>query len=65
VPGQKPEVLAPPGGDGYLGELNYFVECIRTGTAPTVVTAADGAAAVALCEAEAASIRSGQIVTLA
>lgn len=62
-PGQKPGVLVPPGGDGYLGELKYFVECIRNGTAPNIVTAADGAAAVALCEAEAASIQSGQVVT--
>ena len=64
VPGQKPEVLPPPGGDGYIGELTYFAECVRAGRTPTVVTATDGAEAVALCEAEAASIKSGQVVTL-
>ncbi len=65
VPGQKPEVLHPAGGDGYIGELSYFAECVRTGRAPTIVTANDGADAVALCEAEAESIRSGRLVTIA
>lgn len=65
VPGQPAEVLRPPGGDGYVGELAHLADCIRTGRAPSVVTAADGAEAVALCEAEAASIRSGKIVVLA
>ncbi len=65
VPGEKPEVLKPPGGDGYIGELAYFTECIRAGRAPEVVTPSDGADAVALCEAEAESIRTGRLVTLA
>lgn len=64
IPGQKPEVLHPLGGDGYIGELTYFAECIRSGRAPSIVTADDGAAAVALCEAEAASIKSGKFITV-
>ena len=65
VTGQPPEVLRPPGGDGYIGELTHFAECIRAGRAPSIVTPGDGAAAVALCEAEAMSIKTGQLVTLA
>jgi predicted dehydrogenase len=65
VPGQQPEVLQPAGGDGYIGELTYFADCVRAGRVPRVVTANDGADAVALCEAEAESIRSGRLVTLA
>lgn len=65
VPGQPAEVLKPPGGDGYIGELTYFTECIRAGRAPEVVTPTDGADAVALCEAEGESIRTGRLVTLA
>jgi predicted dehydrogenase len=40
------------------------VESIRAGKSPTVVTADDGAAAVAVCEAEAESIRTGLPVSL-
>lgn len=64
VEGRDPEVLKPGGLDGYAGQLKYFTDCIRSGTAPTVVTAEDGAAAVAVCEAEEASIRTGQPVVL-
>ena len=59
VPGQPAEVVQPGEGDGYIGELTYFLECVRNHRAPRRVTAADGVAAVAVCEAEAASIASG------
>jgi predicted dehydrogenase len=62
--GQPPRTIKAPGGDGYLGELSYIVECIRQRTPPSIVTARDGASAVEICEAEEESIRTGQIVSL-
>jgi predicted dehydrogenase len=64
VEGQPAQVLKPEGGDGYVGQLRHFVECVSAGKKPTVVSAADGAAAVAVCEAENESIRTGQPVRL-
>jgi predicted dehydrogenase len=64
VAGTPPVTLKPDGGDGYLGELRHFLDAVRAGRAPTVVTPADGAAAVELCEAEAESIRRGELVRL-
>ena len=64
VEGQPAEVLRPPGPDGYAGQLRHLVESIRAGTPPSVVTARDGAAAVAVCEAEEESIRTGEPVSL-
>lgn len=52
----------PSGDDGYVGEARHIVEAIRNGVAPSVVTAADGLAAVELCEAEEASIRTAGLV---
>ncbi len=64
VEGKPVEVLKPGGPDGYAGQILHLVESIRAGKPPTVVTADDGAAAVAVCEAEEASIRTGQPVSL-
>jgi predicted dehydrogenase len=64
VQGVPTATLKPDGGDGYIGELKHFVECVQAGKAPSVVTPADGAAAVALCEAEEESIRTGKLVSL-
>lgn len=64
VEGQQPEILKPGGSDGYVGQIRHFVESIAAGKAPSVVTAKDGAAAVAVCEAERESIRTGQPVLL-
>jgi predicted dehydrogenase len=44
------------GVDGYVGELSYLLECIRTETRPRLVTAEDGLSAVEICEAEEESI---------
>jgi len=44
--------------------LKYFIECARTGKAPTVVTAQDGLTAVEICEAEERSIKERQIIKL-
>ena len=58
--GKAPEVVKCPGGDGYLGELRHMLESIETGKAPTVVTGEDGLNAVAICEAEERSIKTGE-----
>jgi predicted dehydrogenase len=52
------------GEDGYVGELTHLIESIAAGRAPTVVTPQDGLSAVEICEAEEASIRTGQPVAL-
>ena len=59
VEGQPVQVIKVGDGDGYLHELAYAVDCVRTGRRPARVTAADGLSAVELCEAEAESIRTG------
>ncbi len=64
VEGQPAETLKLDGPNGYAGQIQHFVDSIRAGKAPTVVTADDGAAAVVVCEAEAESIRTGLPVTL-
>lgn len=57
-------VIACEGPDGYIGELRHFVECIRAGRQPSVVTVQDGVSSVEICEAEERSIRDRQIVSL-
>ncbi|MCX7819536.1 MAG: Gfo/Idh/MocA family oxidoreductase [Kiritimatiellae bacterium] len=57
--GRPPRTIVAPGPDGYRAELEYAVECIRTGRRPATVTAREAAHAVAICEAEEASIRRG------
>ena len=64
VPGAPPATLKPDGGDGYVGELKHFLECIHRGQAPKIVTAVEAASAVALCEAEEESIRTSKLVTV-
>lgn len=62
--GKEPVVVPLPEGDGYINELCHIVESVRSGTAPTVVTAADGLSAVEICEAEEASATTGRRVNL-
>ena len=62
--GKPPRVVQCEGGDGYTGELQHMVDCIRSGKPPTIVTATDGMSAVEICEAEEKSIKSGQVVSL-
>lgn len=52
------------GEDGYVGELAHFVECASAGRPTTVVTAEDGARAVAICEAEEKSVQLGEPVAV-
>ncbi len=63
-PNQPARVVTCEGGDGYVGEWRHFLEAIQTGKPPSIVTPADGAAAVELCEAEEQSIATGQPVEL-
>jgi predicted dehydrogenase len=62
--GKELETLKLDAPDGYAGQIAYFAECIRDGKPPSVVTAADGAESVELCEAAGRSIESGEIVAL-
>jgi predicted dehydrogenase len=62
--GQPPQTIACAGGDGYLGELRHMLESIEAGRPPSMVTGEDGLNAVAICEAEERSIKSGQLVVL-
>jgi len=50
--------------NGYEMELRHIIQCIQQGTAPTIVTAADGLSAVEICEAEERSIKTGAVVGL-
>jgi predicted dehydrogenase len=63
-PGESARVVTCDGIDGYVGEWRHFLESIRAGKPPSVVTPADGASAVELCEAEARSIEERQPVAL-
>jgi predicted dehydrogenase len=47
-------------GDGYMGELRYFLDCIAEHRKPSVVTLEDAVSALRICEAESASIETGR-----
>ena len=47
---------------GYELEIEYLLNCIKTGQAPTTVTLADAAKAVLIAEAEEKSVATGQPV---
>lgn len=57
----KSEKIETSGRDGYAGELAYFLECVRNGQKPTVVTADDAVAGLKIVDAEKRSIASGQV----
>ena len=50
--------------DGYVGELNYFLECVRSGRPPSTVTAHDAVEVLEICEAEEKSLRTGRFIKL-
>jgi len=50
--------------DGYCAELAYMAECVKAGTPPTVVTAAEAAESIRIVEAEVQSVQTGQTVEL-
>ncbi len=62
--GKPPQAIACAGGDGYQGELRHMLECIETGRPPSIVTGEDAFRAVAICEAEERSIKSGQLTAV-
>ncbi len=61
APGDQPQVIATPSSDSHAQAVAHFVECVRRGEEP-VVTAVDGARAVAICEAAIRSAREGKPV---
>jgi len=56
---ETPELL---GDDGYVNELQYFLECIEKDVAPWLSTPRDSRQAVMIALAEAESVRTGQPV---
>ena len=63
-PDQPAETVKCPGADGYVQELQHILDAIQRGKPPTVVTMADGLAAIEICEAEEKSIQTGTAVSL-
>ncbi len=59
-----PRAVKVAAGDGYKGEMAYLAKCIRTGTAPEVVSAAEAAESIRIVEAENKSALTGRIVKL-
>ncbi len=62
--GQTAQVIKCEGGDGYIGELRHFVDAVRNGRPPTIVTAQDGLGSVEICAAEELSVRERRIIPL-
>lgn len=62
--GQAARFITCEGPDGYVRELQHMVEAIRTGKAPSVVTAKDGLTSIEMCEAEEKSVLTRQMVSL-
>jgi predicted dehydrogenase len=60
--GGKSEPVDAGAGFGYAAELRYFLDCVKTGQRPTVVTADDAVRSIRIVEAEVKSVRTGQAV---
>jgi len=58
---KKATPIECPKTDGFTAELAYFVECVRTKTKPTRVTADDAVMGLQIVEAEKKSISSGKV----
>ncbi len=61
-PGTAPRPVDIEPGAGYDHELAYFLDCIRDGTPPTIVTVADAAVSLKIAECERKSVQSGRPV---
>ena len=61
----KQQPVDVPKRDGYVGEMAYFLECVRTGRRPTRVTAEDAVVGLQIVEAEKRSIETGQPAAVA
>jgi predicted dehydrogenase len=57
----KSETIEVSKTDGFIGELSYFVECVKTHTKPDRVTADDAVMGLSIIEAEKKSIETGQV----
>ena len=56
----KPAVIVRcEGPDGYIGELTHFIESIKAGKAPMLVTVDDAVSSIEICAAEERSVLSG------
>ena len=64
-PGEPAQSVKVEGPDGYVGELQYILDCIQNGKSPSVVTIQDGLDSVLTCEAEEKSIATRQPVAIA
>src|SRR5262245_50927156 len=62
--GNEPRSVRCEGKDGYVGELQHMLDCVREGRPPSVVTAADGVSAVEICEMEERSVQTGRLVSV-
>jgi predicted dehydrogenase len=54
----------PGGGDGYFGEIDYFLTCIEQNREPTLCPPPDSREAVRVALLEEQSIRTGKTVTV-
>jgi predicted dehydrogenase len=61
---QPPRAVELEKTDGYAEEINYLLDCVSKHSAPQIVTARDGLAALEICEAEEKSIRQSKFVDL-
>ena len=62
--GRPAEEVAMSPGDPYGNEDEYFLDCVSTGQAPSVVPPPDARTALEICLAELRSMRTGRIVKL-
>lgn len=60
----EPKAVKVAGGDGYKAQMAYLAKCIRTKTAPTVVTPTEAAESMRIVEAESRSVLTGKRVKL-
>jgi predicted dehydrogenase len=64
IRGQSPIHVKLGSTDGYVEELRYFVECIRSDRPPSTVTAKDAVSVLELCEAEERSLKNHRLERL-
>lgn len=57
----KVETIETSKVDGFVGELTYFIECVKTKTKPDRVTADDAVMGLTIIEAEKRSIETGKV----
>ena len=63
--GFEPEKILIDPSNGWQREIDYFLNCIKTGQPPEIVTARSSAESIALVAAERESIDAGRIITVA